>query len=261
MSTLFSSKGYVYTLATLRRHRDLLWPDVLLIFDTQDGDAADAFVLLIGVCNVCISSRSGNGFRSSWTARVFYRDRYDARLTLIEFARELSSETDLRMPCSRSVSERLRRTLVYSSSIGFFILEEAVRTRSRSAFPHAEDPGASLKTITVHPLDLRFLETRTKGKRRTCFTSSLSHLRDIVSQGLAGPPSAKPSAELDFTYYVACKLARPHESRFIGVSRTTEGDFLSQGRRIELLDHAFELRRDCYRKFAAVQLAAAQRHR
>ena len=33
--------------------------------------------------------------------RYFYRDRYDYRRTLIEFARELNSETDLDPCCSR----------------------------------------------------------------------------------------------------------------------------------------------------------------
>jgi two-component system, NtrC family, sensor kinase len=33
--------------------------------------------------------------------RYFYRDRYDYRRTLIEFARELNSETDLDPCCNR----------------------------------------------------------------------------------------------------------------------------------------------------------------
>ena len=40
----------------------------------------------------------------------FYRDRYDYRRTLVEFARELGSETDLDTMLS-SVGERLLQTL------------------------------------------------------------------------------------------------------------------------------------------------------
>src|SRR4029077_10170626 len=43
-------------------------------------------------------------------ARYFYRDRYDYRQTLVEFARELSSETNLDEMLS-AVAERLRATL------------------------------------------------------------------------------------------------------------------------------------------------------
>ena len=43
-----------------------------------------------------------------WLDRHFYRDRYDYRRTLVEFARELSSETDLDTMLA-SVGERLLR--------------------------------------------------------------------------------------------------------------------------------------------------------
>jgi two-component system, NtrC family, sensor kinase len=42
--------------------------------------------------------------------RYFYRDRYDYRQTLVGFARELSSETNLDAMLS-AVAERLRQTL------------------------------------------------------------------------------------------------------------------------------------------------------
>ncbi len=52
----------------------------------------------------------------------FYRDRYDYRRTLIEFARELSSETDLDTMLS-SVGERLLQTLSIQH-LAFFLAEE-----------------------------------------------------------------------------------------------------------------------------------------
>src|SRR2546427_8650274 len=50
--------------------------------------------------------------------RHFYRDQYDYRRTLVEFARELSSETDLDQML-RSVAERLMQTLAITH-LAFF---------------------------------------------------------------------------------------------------------------------------------------------
>src|SRR5213075_1132748 len=57
-----------------------------------------------------------------WLDRHFYRDRYDYRRTLVEFARELSSETDLDTMLS-SVGERLLETLSIKH-LAFFLAEE-----------------------------------------------------------------------------------------------------------------------------------------
>ena len=54
--------------------------------------------------------------------RYFYRDRYDYRRTLVEFARELSSETDLEAML-RSVAERLIQTLSIRH-MAFFLAED-----------------------------------------------------------------------------------------------------------------------------------------
>ena len=51
--------------------------------------------------------------------RYFYRDQYDYRRTLVEFARELSSETDLDTML-HSVAERLMQTLSISH-LAFFL--------------------------------------------------------------------------------------------------------------------------------------------
>ena len=52
----------------------------------------------------------------------FYRDRYDYRRTLVEFARELSSETDLDAMLA-SVGERLLQTLSIRH-LAFFLAED-----------------------------------------------------------------------------------------------------------------------------------------
>ena len=51
-----------------------------------------------------------NWIQEQFDRYIFYRDRYDYRRTLVEFARELSSETDLDHMLE-SVGDRLIRTL------------------------------------------------------------------------------------------------------------------------------------------------------
>ena len=68
--------------------------------------------------------------------RHFYRDRYDYRRTLVEFARELSSETDLDTMLS-SVGDRLLQTLSIKH-LAFFLAEEQ---RRGTAVPSEEGMG------------------------------------------------------------------------------------------------------------------------
>ena len=60
----------------------------------------------------------------------FYRDRYDYRRTLVEFARELSSETDLDAMLA-SVGERLLQTLSIKH-MAFFLAEEGAERSPNS---------------------------------------------------------------------------------------------------------------------------------
>src|SRR5581483_10248723 len=83
--------------------------------------------------------------------------------------------------------------------------------------------GRAPKTY-AYALDLRFLEDA--GDKPYLFFERPKHLRDVFSQEL--PESIRHTlADLDFTYYVACK-SRSRTIAFFGVSRTTEGDFLSK---------------------------------
>ncbi len=83
---------------------------------------------------------------------VFYKDRYDYRLTLVGFARELSSETDLEAML-QAVSDRLIRTLSIQR-LAFFLSDEGeTRFELKQAF------GSDLKAAHLGklPLDLSFL--------------------------------------------------------------------------------------------------------
>ncbi len=227
-------QGYVYTLATLAVI-GTFYGLIFLIFNAR-AIPAPAFIVLIAFATF-IFQPIRHWIQEQLDRWVFYRDRYDARLTLIEFARELSSETDQNAMLAK-VSDRLLRTLSIQQ-IGVFLVDELSGDfrlhsvlsannghQSSSATPIKIGRGATSQAGT----DLRFLKEGSE--KPYLFFERPKHLRDIVSQ--EWPQSVRDTiAAFDFTYYVACK-SRGRTIAFLGVSRTTEGDFLSSDD-IELL--------------------------
>jgi len=209
-------QGYVYTLATLAVI-GTFYGLMFLIFNTRTI-TPPAFVVLIAFATF-VFQPIRQWIQEQLDRWVFYRDRYDARVTLIEFARELSSETDQDAMLAK-VSDRLRRTLSIQQ-IGFFLLDEGSRTFHIHSL--SQKSGRAARTPT-HALDLRFLEG--SSAQEYLFFEQPKHLRDIVSRGW--PASIRETiSDLDFTYYVACR-SRGRTIAYFGVSRTTEGDFLSK---------------------------------
>src|SRR5260370_42156941 len=90
--------------------------------------------------------------------RYFYRYRYDYRQTLVEFARELSSETDIDAMLA-AVAERLRHTL-YIRHLAFFLADE---NAAENAPRFGLKMGVGLKDRSGRPIkstdtrDLSFL--------------------------------------------------------------------------------------------------------
>ncbi len=112
-------QGYVYTLATLAVI-GTFYGLIFLIFNTRTI-TPPLFMVLISFATF-IFQPIRHWIQEQLDRWVFYRDRYDARLTLIEFARELSSETDQNAMLAK-VSDRLLRTLSIQQ-IGFFLADE-----------------------------------------------------------------------------------------------------------------------------------------
>ena len=208
-------QGYVYTLATLAVI-GTFYGLIFLIFNTGTITPA-AFVVLICFATF-VFQPIRRWIQDQLDRWVFYRDRYDARLTLIEFARELSSETDQNAMLGK-VSDRLLKTLSIQQ-VGFFLLDETsghFRLHSMS-----QRSGRAPKNVGSR-LDLRFLGDTPE--KPYLFYERPKFLHDIVSE--SWPDSVRETiADLDFTYYVACK-SRGRTIAFFGVTRTTEGDFLS----------------------------------
>jgi two-component system, NtrC family, sensor kinase len=215
-------QGYVYTLATLAVI-GTFYGLIFLLFNTQTIPT-QAIVVLISFATF-VFQPIRRWIQEQLDRWVFYRDRYDARLTLVEFARELSSETDQNAMLAK-VSDRLLRTLSIQQ-IGVFLQEERP---SRFRLHSLTQRSGRTPKPPPSDLDLSFLPTR--AEKQYLFFERTRHLRDIVSKEL--PQSVRDTiAELDFTYYVACR-ARGKTLAYLGVSRTTEGDFLSSDD-IELL--------------------------
>ena len=149
--------------------------------------------------------------------QFFYRTRYDYRRTLIEFGRELSSETDLNALLS-SVIDRLGRTLAVDRMAIF------VRTGEESGqFALSKSVGMS----PVARLDLSFLDAPRPEGGHLFFENTHQVLRET-----AGAQEA--IARLDLNYYIPCR-AQQKTIAVLGLGKTAQGDFLSS-EDVELLE-------------------------
>jgi hypothetical protein len=200
-------QGYAYTLATLA----VLGIFYALILSTSPVEEMDpsALVLLILIA-AFVFQPIRNWIQEQLDRYWFYKDRYDYRRTLVEFARELSSETNLDAMLE-SVAERIRGTL-YTGRVAFFLIEEGTDRFTLSRYAGG-DVGR------FEPLDLSFLNDR---QQEPLF---FERTRQLFGNDLS--PGVKHTiARLDLTYYVPCKV-RGRTIAFLGVSRPEQGDFLS----------------------------------
>jgi len=210
-------QGYAYTLATLAV-LGVFYGVIFTVLKPADLSPM-AMVALILIATFCFQPIR------SWMQELldrylFYKDQYDYRRTLIEFARELGSQTDLDETL-RSVADRLTRTLAIQH-VAVFVVDE-----------HETGFELQFSTRPVKssvPLDLSFLSTHPD--RPYIFFERTRHMLDAISR--QWPDSVRRAiAELDLTYYVPCSV-RGRTIAYLGVSRTQKGDFLSSDD-IELL--------------------------
>jgi len=150
--------------------------------------------------------------------QVFYRTGYDYRKTLIEFGRELSSETDLDKMLA-AVVDRLSRTLMVDRMAVFLSQGDTPQFTLAKSFGMTETGG----------LDLSFL-----GRPRP--EDAVGHLFfDNTHQVPRETAEAQQAiAKLDLNYYIPCR-AQKHTIAVIGLGKTAEGDFLTS-EDVELLE-------------------------
>ena len=207
-------QGYVYTLATL---------SVLAIFYglvysvTRLGNLEElspsGFGILIVIATF-VFQPIRQWIQENLDKYFFYKESYNYRRTLIEFARDLSSETDLDQMLS-STAERLLRTLSIQH-LAFFLVDEDDRFELRLAAGNRAQPVPEYT-------DLAFLNPA-DGRPYLFFERTRANL-DILFQHL--PPGVRQTiGDLDLTYYMPCAV-RGRTIAYLGVSRTIEGDFLT----------------------------------
>jgi two-component system, NtrC family, sensor kinase len=150
--------------------------------------------------------------------QFFFRTGYDYRRTLIEFGRELSSETDIDKMLS-SLVDRLARTLLVDRIAIFLGNSDSSRFELSKSFGIAHVTG----------LDLSFLaKPRIEEAAGHIFFENTHQLprEDAAAQ--------EAIARLDLNYYIPCH-ARQKTIAFLGLGKTMQGDFLSS-EDVELLE-------------------------
>ncbi len=150
--------------------------------------------------------------------QYFFRTGYDYRRTLIEFGRDLSSETDLDKMLS-SLVDRLARTLLVDRIAIFLGNSDSTRFELSKSFGIAHVSG----------LDLAFLaKPRAEDAAGHIFFENTHQLprENALAQEAIG--------RLDLNYYIPCH-ARQKTIAFLGLGKTREGDFLSS-EDVELLE-------------------------
>jgi two-component system, NtrC family, sensor kinase len=149
---------------------------------------------------------------------LFYRTVYDYRRTLIEFGRELGSETDLNALLA-SVLDRLSRTLAVDRIAIFLRGGDETELFVLS------------KSVGMHPmgkLDLTFLGAPRPEPAGHMFFENTHQ----VPRESAG--SQEAIARLDLNYYIPCSALQKTVA-VLGLGKTTKGDYLSS-EDIELLE-------------------------
>src|ERR1700677_5126127 len=141
--------------------------------------------------------------------QYFYRSRYDYRRTLLEFGRELGSETDLDTMLS-SLTDRLSHTLAVDRMSLFLAAGEPVQ------FSLAKSVGLP----SIGNLDLSFLSSpRPEDAGHLFFENTHQVPRET-------PSAQQAIARLDLNYYIPCR-AQQKTVAVLGLGKTSQGDFLS----------------------------------
>ncbi|HEY6348728.1 MAG TPA: ATP-binding protein [Candidatus Angelobacter sp.] len=173
--------------------------------------------LIVAIVITALAFEPLKNWIQSHVDRFFYRKRYDYRRTLIEFGRELNSETDLGAMLT-SVIDRLSRTLLVNR-IAIFLPDEAQQ------FVMAKSFGITY----TGALDLSFLVV----ERPEYYAGHIFF--DNTRKALRESANARDTiARLDLNYYIPCTVQN-RTVAVLGLGKTTSGDFLSSDD-VELLE-------------------------
>ncbi len=153
--------------------------------------------------------------------KYFYREKYDYRRTLIEFARELNAETHLGEMLT-TVGDRVMQTLSIRH-VAFFLAGENGEPDLPPQFSLRQSMGSSGRPLDQAVLDLSFLNWP---RDNDYFFFQRSRLR-FDAEARLWPASVRNTLSLlDLTYFLPC-TARGRVVAYLGVSRSENGEFLS----------------------------------
>src|SRR6185312_1247050 len=218
-------RGYAYTLSTLvllALFYSLVFSLGSLVQKNFKNDPGNVGLIAVMLVATFLFQPLRNWIQERLD-RFFYRDRYDYRRTLIEFARELNSETDLD-PMLHSVAERLTQTLSIRHVAFFLASPDLSKEDTSSAWRlHMSLDSSASPIHSPAFLDLSFL-TWPRTSPYIFFERTRYHLDAIAG---SWPASVRQTiADLDLNYYIPCTV-RGRTIAFLGASRTDKGEFLS----------------------------------
>jgi two-component system NtrC family sensor kinase len=206
---LIFKRGVVYTLAAaivLGLYFGLVTGVALLVHNWRPSSGPVGLILAVVVTALLFDPV--RKWIQDHIDQFFYRTRYDYRRTLLEFGRELGSETNLTRMMS-SLIDRLSRTLGVDRMAIFLAGEEPGR------FVLAKSHGLSAAGI-----DLSFLSApRPEEAGHLFFENTHQVPRET-------PGAQQAIARLDLNYYIPCH-AQQKTIAVLGLGKTVQGDFLS----------------------------------
>ncbi len=209
---LIFQQGATYTLATLGV-MGAFYALVLAKGSLEDQGPGSLALLMMAATFLFQPLR--NWIQETLERNFFYKDRYDYRRTLLEFARELGSETDLDHMLT-TVAERLRPTLSMKS-VAFFLAEDGGGYRLHKFV------GDDMRLTPADRLDLSFLTPDPAGP---IFFERTGLGFDVLGGGNQTDSVRSTVAKLGLNYYVPCQV-RGRTIAYLGASRTNDGSFLS----------------------------------
>jgi two-component system NtrC family sensor kinase len=237
---LIFKRGVVYTLAAaivLGLYFGLVTGVALLVHNWRPNSGPVGLILAVVVTALLFDPV--RKWIQDRIDQFFYRTRYDYRRTLLEFGRELSSETNLNTLLSLLI-DRLSRTLAVDRMAIFLAgdpegqdaagqqrlgQERLGQERLGQERPGQERPGQfvlakSFGMSVPVKIDLSFLSApRPEPAGHLFFENTHQVPRET-------PEAQQAIARLDLNYYIPCH-AQEKTIAVLGLGKTTKGDFLS----------------------------------
>ncbi len=211
---LIFKRGVVYTLAAaivVGMYFALVAGVALLVHNWQPSSGPMGLILAVVVTALLFDPV--RKWIQDHIDQFFYRTSYDYRRTLLEFGRELGSETNLNTLLSALI-DRLSRTLAVDR-MAIFLAGDATGQEKPGQFTLAKSFGLT----APGNIDLSFLGAPRPEHGHLFFENTHLVPRET-------PEAQQAIARLDLNYYIPCH-AQQKTIAVLGLGKTMQGDFLS----------------------------------